>query len=423
MWKAILRMSEAGMWKAILGWFSVCLWFTGTLVLQKYIHDPDLWKIGLVCAGTFCLAMFGLRAFDWNDWHWRILLTALPWIFLLAPVILYPAIPLVRVQILYSIAGVIIGLLVVQQHWKLCMMVGILLLLIVPILSPQPYNDVWYTTQEAGVVLRAGENIYGHAYQQIYPPELQQFFGGHASAYYYFPLPAILAALSNWLVDYRWIALLIFFIFPLFLYRKNKYVALLVVLLPSTAQVVEQGWSEVITLGILGLGLWLMDREHSIWGLIVLSLLATVKQTNVLLCLFFLGYFIKNLKTGLAFLGPACLILSLFAIFDWAGFYRSTIGIDFAPRSDSFGLYAVLVFQQNWNIPLMDRQMLIIASCISFYLGIWGRTRALGLAYGCFGVGMVYFIFFLLARVAFLNYYFFAFAILWAGIALLHEHH
>jgi hypothetical protein len=170
-----------------------------------------------------------------------------------------------------------------------CAATAAAMLLMVPLISPDPAIDVVTVQKEAAEALRAGENPYQKAeYNNIYAPETPWYPDGRMNSYPYPPL-TMLAALIG---DPRWLptcghlfgALTVFLIgrkrLPL---PESFWLSLLVLYPPNAMFVVEQGWTDPNL--VLGLSLVALSYRSGrmVPSLLAFGLLFAFKQSMIIL--------------------------------------------------------------------------------------------------------------------------------------------
>lgn len=194
--------------------------------------------------------------------------------------------------------AMLIGILFAREPWRVILwgfiaLVAIVNLALVPLISPEPYIDVWSYTRMAIDAWRIGLDPYSLSYPQMYP--------GVEGHFPYFPLVIYLLAPFQILFQDHRFGLLVANVFSaaflgLIAARwKSREEALgvasLYLLFPALPFVLEQSWTDSLSLPFLFLALWLQGRRNGGeeraqgWGLdvgaaIALGLFAAIKQYN-----------------------------------------------------------------------------------------------------------------------------------------------
>ena len=171
----------------------------------------------------------------------------------------------------------------------LCAATAAIMLLLIPLISPDPAIDVVTVQEEAAASLRAGENPYQKAdYTNIYGPRTPWYPDGRMTSYPYPPLTMLAPSIG----DPRWVPMFghLFEALTVFLMGRKTlpplegfWLSFLVLYPPNARFVIEQEWTDPN----LVLGLSLVALAYGS-GLLVPSLLAfglmfAFKQSMVIL--------------------------------------------------------------------------------------------------------------------------------------------
>ncbi|MSP92252.1 MAG: DUF2029 domain-containing protein [Myxococcales bacterium] len=294
--------------------------------------------------------------------------------------------------------------------------------LLVPWMSPNPFIDSWTLQQEAGDVLLAGGNPYGHAYAQLYP--FERF--GYLSHFGYLPVIAYFDAVGRWLVrDVRWLyvacdvatawgfgRLAAGTSTPWRWGPRPWALAAWFLALPYGPFVVEQCWSEPL---LLALATWSVVAWQASprGGGVALGVLLVAKQTNGLLAVLALaGPGSRDRGRRIAWtVAAAAGISAPLALADPEAFLRSTV-FGFAqmpPRTDGFSLWTVAFVECGWEGPAWASAVLALPLLALATARSWRQQPAAALG----ALAATYHVFFLGARQSFGNYHWFALG-LWA---------
>jgi hypothetical protein len=212
--------------------------------------------------------------------------------------------------------------------------------------SPHPYIDVHVFRQVGGTALANGKNPYSIAYPNLYRSEQwyapQALRGGNVVAYPYLPLTPMLDALPRRLgLDARWVTLACMVIAAWAIAALGggavgELAALALLFQGRTFFVLEQAWTEPLVLAAFTVALLLASRPAKRWpqwiGLgLSFGLLAATKQYSPLLILplWMVIPTSARLKASLLALGVAAATIVPFALWDWQGFLRGAVYLQF----------------------------------------------------------------------------------------------
>ena len=171
----------------------------------------------------------------------------------------------------------------------LCAATAAAILLMIPLISPDPAIDVVTIQKEAAASLRAGENPYQKAeYTNIYSPKTPWYPDGRMSSYPYPPLTMVAPMIG----DPRWVPIFghLFGALTVFLIGRKSlplpesfWLSFLVLYPPSARFVVEQGWTDpnlVLGLSLVALG---YRSGRLVPSLLAFGLMLAFKQSMVIL--------------------------------------------------------------------------------------------------------------------------------------------
>lgn len=209
--------------------------------------------------------------------------------------LIYPAVDLAPLRWASGVAIVLsVGALAIRRvrNWLLiaAALVQAIALFLVIRSSPSPYIDVWSYLQIASDALAVGLNPYDMAYPQMY-----KAVEGH---FPYPPLTLYLLAPFRWLFsDVRyglWLATLGSAVLLGALAKQARGrdaaigVALLFLAFPIMPFVLEQSWTDPLSLLFLFASLLAFQREKRVAGLLLLGAFVGLKQYNVIPAAFIL---------------------------------------------------------------------------------------------------------------------------------------
>jgi len=295
--------------------------------------------------------------------------------------------------------------------------------------SPAPPIDVFIFQQESSAALLRGENPYGLTFPDIYGSK--PYYGpglvtaGRLNFGFPYPPLSLFMALPGYLlaVDYRFAQLLALTLTGVFLAlmrpdRVGALVAALLLFSPRVFFVLEQGWTEPFAILLLAATVACARRWPRALPL-ALGLLLAVKQTMIFIPLlaFLLvgglgdwrGWLRLHWRAGLV----ALVVTLPLALGEVRGFVTAVITLQFyqPPRSDALS-YAAALARAGLPAP---NWLAFVALVPILALALWRGAR--GPAGFATAVAALYFVFFVLNKQAFCNYYFFALGALCCGIA------
>ena len=238
--------------------------------------------------------------------------------------------------------------------------------------SPQPLIDVWVTHQYSCQAISEGKNPYAITYPDIYGPgsrlmDPAAVKNGQVQSGYNYPPLTLLMSLPGFLVDgdYRYANVFAIALTALFLGLLDKRVGILagmlLLLMPHTLFVIEQGWTEAHVLLLLVafawcaiyrprlapwvFGLFLASKQH-LFLTLPLGLLALPRGK-------------RSIQDMLLFevqaVVAAAMVTVPFVMWDAAAFDRSVLGLFhggadkiMVERPDSVTIFGAMLYY-NWG--------------------------------------------------------------------------
>jgi hypothetical protein len=351
-------------------------------------------------------------------------------------------------------AGVVWGLYLWRREWVgrhgFAVLVSVFLALgVVAIRSnPEPHIDVWVFQQQGAAALSHGINPYEVMFPNIYTPEQSlRFYGptwlerGYINTYPY-PPAILLAEVASFLLtgDYRYAllgsivlaALGMVYLAPHDRRRIAELAALCFLYSPTTLFVMTLGWTEPIVVvawvgaviaarrlltcvepSPLGTERWLAGAS--------LGVLATTKQYSVLLLLPPLlravGRLRRGCELGWATLATAIIVVP-FLVWNPREFVHDVVvGLFRQPlRVDALSMLAI------WGRMVGPEQVPHVAVLGAFVAAaivvVWAPMPAGNLGRAACSSGAAVIVFLFLNKLAFCNYYWLAFYLLCASVAI-----
>ncbi len=304
--------------------------------------------------------------------------------------------PLVRVGYAERVAGV--GLGVGAAGYALVVLGGV------------PVIDVWVLLQGAGEGLAAGRN----PYELGFPGSP---VGQTHDCFTYLPATMLLTAPGVWLGDARWaelVGLLVAGGVLVWCVRgrggARLGVAVLMVLLPGTARMVQQAWTETLLLPALVATAVLADRGRRGWAAVAFGVALATKQHVVLLVPLLLLCRFRFRELAVA-AGTAMVLVLPWMLADPARFYACTTDFFLRAPAPSTSLSLWLHVPESWRLPLL------VVALVAGYLLVWWYCPRSGSGL-LVGAAVVFTTFGLVNKQTFLNQWWLVGALMVAGLAL-----
>lgn len=224
-------------------------------------------------------------------------------------------------------------------------------------LNPVPRIDVWYTLQGAADAIAGGHDIY---------TEVWTAPTGIMEAFTYLPWTAVLLAPGRWLFgDVRWALMAITVVGALALRgyvprhraagpaQGNAAAAALLLLLPGTATMVEQAWTEPVLLaGIAAASLAWRARRPALAALLLATALASKQHLALLVPLLLVWPRFGARRTAVVGATAGLLVLPWF-LADPAAMWHDTVTylVNFPPLQFSDTLFIAAQRELSWTPP------------------------------------------------------------------------
>lgn len=284
--------------------------------------------------------------------------------------------------------------------------VSMVMLGLVPLVTPIPHIDVYYVLDGATEYLLQGINPYNAEYPDIYGGAL-----GYTPDFVYWPgllYPAILMKLLHWDVRYTHVFSLMatVLLFCRFYPQYARFSALWL-MMPIGFFVLEQTWLDTLMLPYVLLLIVGIKRQSLPMTAISLGYLAASRQTNLVLFAIILAYLWKNR----AFLFKVCfwaalVAIALFAPFwlwNFPAFIETTVlqVLQYRPSWDSLSWASWLL--ANYQIVLPANLLLLI----TLGLGVFSGYRARTIERLMLSILIIHLFFLLTLKQAYCNYYYY----------------
>ena len=291
-------------------------------------------------------------------------------------------------------------------------------------LTPQPAIDVHWLQQGGALDLLAGKNPYASSVPNLYSAEdTLQFFGDHRTRLGEYPYPplSLLGGTLGFLLaaDVRYFFLLAQLASAVFLHRLARRqhgesvalgLAALWLLHPRGLFVLEQSWTEPLACAAF-LGFLYFSDGKWLWA----SLFFGAKQYSVLLLPLLRPPLPRWLWLGL---GAAALVVAPFFLWSPHDFIGDLFWFQIRQpfRPDAMSLPALIYWATGWRAPGALAGVGLLGAYVSVYR-LFGRQSTRSAATLAASAAIVYFAFFLCAKQAFCNYYYFVGALILAAVA------
>lgn len=339
---------------------------------------------------------------------------------LLTDRLLYPTIPninlLIKAALGLSLCLSIFYILPIKNYLKkivfpLLLIIGFFLRILVITYSPHPQIDVFYILKEAPNFLLKGVNPYSAIYTRVYENVTPDYYS-------YFPSSILLfSPFSIFLGDPRWLNILIYLLIYYVIFRtvkdkdKSKILFLLIFYQPLSLLVFEQGFLEILLLGLLSLLVYLISKKKGGLASLVMGIALSTKQSIFLIIPFFWNQLYKKKSNLLIISLPLILTIVPFLLWNFQDFWYDTIyyhfNIDYI-RTDmvyfSLNLLTFLKKSVHFNPNSIPFYPLLILLLI-YYLFL-KKLKSQSLSDILFNLALFFLAFHLFATQAYLNYFF-----------------
>ncbi len=299
-------------------------------------------------------------------------------------------------------------------------LVALLLRIFIVISSPKPFIDVFDIQKAAPRVLISGHDPYSVSFLT--------WSGEYYNAFTYGPavllldLPAVLI-----LNDPRYTmifaemgtALLLFIML-----KRNKYmplatevIPLLFLFQPRAVFAIEQAWVDPLVVFALTLFVYLLFfRKRLIVSSVVLGVAIASKQYSILLLPFLMKSRWYSLKQLMVSLASALIVMLPFIVWNFRDFVNDVILLNLIiePRYDSNSLNSLIHEMLGVDIPTYVYFALILLLFLTLFRKMTDKPYSIILAGALSTLGM-----FLLYKLAFLHYYYYAGSLVLISVVLL----
>lgn len=298
--------------------------------------------------------------------------------------------------------------------------------------APVPYIDVRDLQQEGAAHLEQGRNPYAMTYANRYTgQETRAFFGDDRTSlreYPYPPLSLVATTLSHRLTgDVRWILLAAQLGIGVLLFalaRGNGCegplalgITTLHFLHPRGLFIVGRAWTDATIACALLAVLWLLQRGRTRWLGVALGTFVALKQYSVLALPLLAHDGRVPRRAWVEALAFAAIVTLPFFFWGPADFFADVVLFQTRQpfRVDAMSLPAFVFRVAGWRAP----GALALLGAAAAIAGTWKKVGASAAAWRLpIALSLAYMAFFLCAKQAFCNYYYFAGAVILSGAAL-----
>jgi len=201
------------------------------------------------------------------------------------------------------------------------------------IVAPDPHIDVWYLLQQSSTGLLHGQDMYrqhwahSHGLQAIYP---------------YLPMTTVLLAPLRWLVGDVRAGLLLASLLTSWQLRRiaplaPAGLALLVLVHPHWAFLVDQSWTEPLLVALLTAAVFAISRDRPVLAVVALGVALACKQHIVLLLPLFAVWPRFGLRRTLASAGLAFVLVLPWIVWSpgqfWHDAVKANLDLGVIPRA------------------------------------------------------------------------------------------
>lgn len=297
--------------------------------------------------------------------------------------------------------------------------------------APVPYIDVLELQQQGAVDLEHGRDPYAAAFANRYTPaETRVFFGDDRVAlreYPYPPLSLLATTLAHRLTgDVRWILLAAQLGIGVLLFALARGhggdgstalgIATLHFLHPRGLFILGRGWTDAMLACAFLAVIWLVQSARVRWLGAALGAFVALKQYSVLALPLFARHGGVPRRSWIEALAVAAAVTVPFFVWSPADFVNDVVLFQVRQpfRADAMSIPALLFALTGWRAP---GAVAVVGAAVAL-AALWkksgpGEPWRLPMA-----VALVYMAFFLCAKQAFCNYYYFAGSVILSGAAL-----
>jgi hypothetical protein len=297
--------------------------------------------------------------------------------------------------------------------------------------APVPYIDVLELQQQGAADLEHGRDPYATVFANRYTPEQTRAFFGDARAdlreYPYPPLSLLATALSHRLTgDVRWVFLAAQLGIGVLLFALARGhgagastalgIATLHFLHPRGLFMLGRGWTDAMLACALLAVLWLLQSARARWLGVALGAFVALKQYSV----FALPLLARRGgvpgRSWLEALAVAAAVTLPFFVWGPADFVNDVVLFQLRQpfRADAMSIPAFLFDFTGWKAP----GAVAVVGAAAALAAVWKKTGPAEPWRLPMAVALVYMAFFLCAKQAFCNYYYFAGSVILSGAAL-----
>jgi len=294
--------------------------------------------------------------------------------------------------------------------------------------SPAPYIDVFYIQKIAPIALISGVNPYSILYPKLYPTEMPDVYS-YGPAVIFLDMPAVFLTGDpryTMVVAEIGTALLVYLMLRkgagLFLkkgFRVAELLPLIFLYNPASLFIIEQAWVDPLLIFILTLFIFLLfhlRKKFLAW--VILGIAIATKQYTVFLLPFLLrGKLIKISHLIISGI-TAVAIMAPFFIWNVKDFIHDVVLYQLTiqhPRYDSLSLNSLLHRITGFDIPTI----LVVIVVILVLVYLLKTQKKLTVSAAFLATSTLALCIFLVYKLAFIHYYYFAGSLLFLSVVLL----
>jgi hypothetical protein len=280
--------------------------------------------------------------------------------------------------------------------------------------------DVEVFLSHGAQALLEGRNPYSLTFPDIYSAEESARYygadvveGGRILYGFPYPPPSLLWAVPGHLFsDVRLSALIALAILAVVFHGRGhsasgRALAVAVLVMPATMQVLAGSWIEPSIVALLGLTVWALQRRHLAPAAVLLGVLLVSKQYMLvaLPCLWILRPYVTR-RLALIVVGTGAAAVLPFLLVNPTAFWRAVVHWQFVQplRTDALSLLVSSVNQFGWPSPSTYGVLPLSAGLVVSIAFAW-RAQPTPAMFAL-GVGLALLATVLLSKQAFVNYYF-----------------
>ncbi len=293
---------------------------------------------------------------------------------------------------------------------------ALLLRIFIIFASPAPHTDVYYLIKEAPQFLIQGINPYFATYTRVYPLIKPDYYSYLPMSIFFFLPFSVIFHDPRWLYFFVYLALILLILKQKGNWENVKLCLLLILYQPLSFLVFEQGFLEILLLGLFGSVLLLLQNKRWSMAISILGIALATKQTIILALPFFIPHIYKKAslnKAVIMLFFPIILTLIPFLLWNFQAFWYdgvyTLLHMD-AIRFDlvDLSLNVITLFHKitHFNLSSISLYPFIVLSLLYFGAFRLSRSHKLDSAYLSWSLVIFFLGFHLFATQAYINYFY-----------------